>query len=306
MGLFSKKDYVCERCGKTYQKRINLNGNLCDECYNEKISLQVAVGGYNDYACGALCKSYTIEELKEIVSHKDSIVRKYKRKSGNVREDLATACVNYKQLSDSQALNILVKAVDSSVTSTLGAAYSGKFFLPTQYEGVIVDSADVFAVGYTTDFKLQTPESASSEVILCGVFTNDPYIPAFPMVYVAKTGFFDIIKSKRGRAGVNSLFESMCPYLTYPVGDIKDLKKQIKQEGTLNSKMDMELAINLMDDLYGGSGIFNTKKMVDSLPYGSKSLLDDMGYITEEDIQSILRLDNSACGRFWKKQMSYL
>lgn len=306
MGLFSKKDYVCERCGKSYQKRINLNGNLCDECYNEKLDLQVAVGGYDNYAHKALGKSYTIEELKDIISHKDAIVRKYKRKNSNVREDLSMACANYKHLSDSQALNILVKASDSSITSTLGAAYSGRFFLPTQYEGVIVDSADVFAVGYTTDFKLDTPNPASSEVILCGVFTNDPYIPAFPMVYVAKTGFFDFIKSKRGRAGVNSLFESMCSYLTYPVGDIEDLIKQIKQEGTLKSSMDMKLAINLMNDLSCGSGIFNTKKMVDSLPYGSKELLDEMGYITEEDIRSILRLDNSACGRFWKKQMSYL
>ena len=48
--------------------------------------------------------------------------------------------------------------------------------------------------------------------------------------YVGKTGFFELTKSKKGRASVNALFEAMCPNLTYPVGDIKQLKKQISQE----------------------------------------------------------------------------
>ena len=37
MGLFSKKTYICEKCGKEFQKRINLNGNFCDECFAKEM-----------------------------------------------------------------------------------------------------------------------------------------------------------------------------------------------------------------------------------------------------------------------------
>lgn len=90
--------------------------------------------------------------------------------------------------------------------------------MPTAFEKTIVDAQDVFAVGYTSDYKLQ---DAKSEVILCAVFTNDPYIPVFPMIYVGNLGFFEIMKSKKGRQDVNALFEAMCPNLTYPVQDLK-------------------------------------------------------------------------------------
>lgn len=82
----------------------------------------------------------------------------------------------------------------SSVSSTLGAAYSSCFFVPTHYEGMIVDAADVFTVGYTLDYKLN---AGTSEVILCAVFTNDPYVPVFSMIYIGKTGFFEVMKSKK-------------------------------------------------------------------------------------------------------------
>ena len=81
MGLFSKKTYVCERCGKEFQKRINLNGNFCDECLDmelkEKRELKELVGGYYDYGFDVLLKDYTSEELKEIVSHRDMILNIY-------------------------------------------------------------------------------------------------------------------------------------------------------------------------------------------------------------------------------------
>ena len=53
MGLFSKKTYICEKCGKEFEKRINLNGNLCDECwdYEKKVKreLEEGVRGYINY-----------------------------------------------------------------------------------------------------------------------------------------------------------------------------------------------------------------------------------------------------------------
>lgn len=39
--------------------------------------------------------------------------------------------------------------------NTMGAAYTDSFFAPTGYESTIVDAEDVFAVGFTSDYRLK-------------------------------------------------------------------------------------------------------------------------------------------------------
>ena len=36
MGFFSKKDYVCEKCGKSFQKRFSIRECICDECQKKE------------------------------------------------------------------------------------------------------------------------------------------------------------------------------------------------------------------------------------------------------------------------------
>lgn len=36
-------------------------------------------------------------------------------------------------------------------------------------------------------------------MILCAVFTNDPYIPVFPMVYLGKRGMFELMSPKSAK-----------------------------------------------------------------------------------------------------------
>lgn len=105
---------------------------------------------------------------------RDGILDKYKNEAGISRADLQNASENYRRLTDEQAAKVLLRVANSSVSSTMGAASSGTFFVPIHYEGMIVDAADVFAVGYTSDYKL---DAGSSEIILCAVFTNDPFVP---------------------------------------------------------------------------------------------------------------------------------
>ena len=307
MGLFSKKSYVCEKCGKEFQKRINLNGNLCDECWNQeanaKRELEEAVRGYINYYSDVFFKSYTSDDMRKIIDHRDDLLEKFQHDAGITRAELMNASDNYKQLTDEQAAEVLIRAANSSVSSTMGAVYSGRFFCPTHYEGMIVDAEDVFAVGFTSDYKLQ---AGSSEVILCAVFTNDPYVPVFPMIYVGKTGFFEITKSKKGRASVAALFEAMCPNLTYPVGDIKQLKKQIKQDGTVKGNLDSKFMLDQISNASVSSGIFDTKKMHSDLFAGSAKMLDRIGYIQENEVNAILKMDKMFNRNFWNKHIKRL
>ena len=307
MGLFSKKTYTCEKCGRQYEKRFNLGGSLCNECWNQeqnaKRELEASIRGYIDYAHDVFYKQYSSEEMRQIIDHRDSILSRFKHDAGITRADLKNASDNYKSLTDDQVAEILVRVTRSSISSTMGAVYSKNFFAPTHYEGMIVDAKDVFAVGYTSDYKL---DGGNSEVILCAVFTNDPYVPVFPMIYVGKIGFFSMTKSKKGREGVNALFETMCPNLTYPVGDIKQLKKTIKQEGLVKGNLDVKFMLDKINDASVSTGIFDTKKMHSDLLQGSADMLDKIGYIQESEINQILKMDKMFNRSFWNKQIERL
>ncbi len=303
MGLLSKKTLTCERCGKEYEARIALGAHICSECKLRESQKKDNVKGYVDYAFIMSMPKYTEEQLDQIAAHRDQILEKYRMTEGISRAELQNASDNYKNLSDEQAADVLVRMANSSISSTMGAAYTGYFFVPTQYEKTIVDAQDVFAVGYTNDYKL---EAAKSEVILCAVFTNDPYIPVFPLVYVGKLGFFEIMKSKKGRQGVEALFESICPNLTYPVQDLKKLKKQIKSDGSVNGKIDQKTMLDMISSAEVSAGIFNTKDMHSDLLPSSADMLDQYGYIQEEQINQILKMDKMFNRNYWKKQIKQL
>lgn len=304
MGILSKKDYVCEKCGRTFQKRINLNGNICDECYNNdyqaRKSLEGEISGYIDYARNVLFKTYNADEMSQIISHKNYRLNKFSNPNGINAAMLTDAGNNYKKLSNEQAAEIVWRIGNSNISSTMGAVYSGTFFVPTGYDEIIVDAADVFAVGYTSDYKLKIEDG---EAILCAVFTNDPYVPVFPMLYVGKKGMFEMVKSKKGRESVGALFESMCPNLTYPVGDIKNLKKQIKQEGIVRGNVDMQLILTQISNASASAGIFDTKKMYSNLSISSLLMLDRLGYVQDEQVNNLLHLDKMFNRKFWEKQI---
>ena len=303
MGLFSKKTIVCERCGKEYQARITLGVHICDECLARESKKKDNVKGYVDYASKMLWNSYSEEQLDAIAAHRDAILEKYRMTQGISRADLMNASDNYKKLTDDEAADVLMRMANSSVTATMGAAYSGYFFVPTAFEKTIVDAQDVFAVGYTSDYKLQ---DSKSEVILCAVFTNDPYIPVFPMIYVGKLGFFEIMKSKKGRQGVNALFEAMCPNLTYPVQDLKQLKKQIKADGSVKGNIDQKFMLDKISDASSSSGIFDTESMHSDLYPSSAEMLDAYGYIQETQINQIMKMDKMFNRKYWQKQIKRL
>ena len=303
MGLFSKKTIVCERCGKEYEARITFGVHICDECLSREEAKKENVIGYVDYARKMNWNSYTEEQLDQIAAHRDQILEKYRMTEGISREELQNASDNYKKLTDDEAADVLTRMANSTVSATMGAAYTGYFFVPVAFEKTIIDAEDIFAVGYTSDFRFQ---GNGKEVILCAVFTNDPYIPVFPMIYLGKLGFFEIMKSKKGRQGVNILFETTCPNLTYPVQDLKKLKKQIKADGSVKGNIDQKFMLDKISDASASSGIFNTENMHSDLSPSSAAMLDEYGYIQEQQINKILKMDKMFNGSYWKKQIKRL
>lgn len=308
MGLFSKKTYVCEKCGKTYEKRINLNGNFCDACWEIELDLQEElrkeVGGYCDYATDAMYKDYTSEEMKPIIAHKNALLEKFKLTDGISRAELQQASDNYRKLTDEEAADVLVRTARTSMMNTIGAAYTDSFFVPTGYDDVIVDANNVFAVGFSSDTRLKA--GTYNEVILCAVFTNDPYIPVFPMVYLGQKGLFELVKSKAGRASVAAEFESICPNLTYPVCDIKALTKTVKKEDDVRGNIEKKAMLDFLFSASVGNNIFNTKKMYSELSPKSAKMMESLGYLQNVQVEAILKMDKLLNRKYWTKQLSKL
>ncbi len=136
---------------------------------------------------------------------------------------------------------------------------------------------------------------------MCAVFTNDPYIPAFPMVFVGNCGLFEL-KSKGGRLGISEFFEKNCPNLTYPVQELKQLNKQIKTEGLVRGKIDQIFMLSKIQDALVSGGIFNTNKLKSELSDASAELIDAYGYIQKDDITRILKTDRRSNDKYWSKQ----
>lgn len=307
MGFFSKKTYVCEKCGAEFEKRININGNICDKCLNEenaaKANLKRYIGGYCSYALDIMRKEYTSKEMQQIIAHRDALLEKFRFTDGISREELRCASDNYKSLTDEEAASVLIRASRSEISATMGAAYSDAFFVLTNFDGIIVDADDVFAVGMTTDPR---DDGSDGEAILCAAFTNDPYVPVFPITFIGKKDFFEFTKSKKGREEVKRSFETMCHNLTYPVCDLKELKKMLKKDGTVKGKLDNKYMLELITYAMEGSRIFNTKNMYSELSLDTASMMDSIGYIQQTEINRILKMDKMLNRNYWNKQIERL
>lgn len=300
MGLFSKKALTCERCGKEYEARISIGSKLCPECQQREKDAKKEVSGYVSYG-DWIGRKYNEDELRAIAQHRDSILEEHRNTHTITREEMKRAGDNYKKLSESEAVDIFQRALYSLVDVNRGSAYATKgFFCLTQYEGVVVDAEDVFAVAYCRDLKLvQSQDQASMEALLCVAFTNDPYIPVFPVVYFGKIGLF-AMKSKSGRLGVEETFSRRCPKLAYPVMEVKEMKKILKGEAS-KGNIDSQTMLKYLSDAGSGTGMFDTRAMTDVLPQNSLDRLSAYGFIPWAETSKLLKLDGMFSKSFWEK-----
>lgn len=303
MGLFSKKEYVCEKCGKTFTTRLEPYRALCRECsnqeFNEEEKLKKLAKGYLDYdKVSYNGKLNTIEDYRNIVEHRNNIINKYKVEDGITRSGLQKTCENVESLTDIQSFNVLNKIRKYSIVTGMGSGIGGSFFLPTQFEGTIVDSDDIFAIAYTEAPLLS---DSHTETIMVAFFTNDPYIPAFPLLVAGKKSFFES-KSKEVRSTIVSMFTNSTINRTYPVCDIKELKKTIKKEGSVRGNIEYKKMLSLISNASSNVGVFRTKDMHEYLLPGTLDLLDQIGYMDDETVYNIMHVKNRKADLYWQKQ----
>lgn len=301
--LVSKKSITCERCGNSYEARVALGEHLCPECKAVLKTKTDNVLGYTYYATQMYENSLTEAQLDAIAVHRDSILERYRNANPMTPDRLNEYCDNYKNISDEQAAAILTSMSNSSFDPAMGAGFTGGFYALTRFPKVIVDVKDVFAVGITSSSGLKVE---NGEAILCAVFTNAPYIPVFSMVYGGKLGFFEIMKSKKGRKGVAALFELTCPNLQYPVMEMKKLRKQIKADGAVKGNIDIKKMIDYLDDAECNSGIFKASEQTELLHTDAEKMLADYGYYSSEKFNKVINDSGMFCKRFWQKQIKRL
>jgi hypothetical protein len=299
MGLFSKKTLVCETCGKEYDARIAVGEHICPDCRKRKEKKQAEVQGYLNYSYAAGLRVYSEQDLDNIIAHRQEILEKYDSEPKLTRDEFRAAGDNYKKLSDEEAFEILKAKANTEIFDHVGSSLTSFFFVPTGYEKIVVDTKDIFAVGYLSDVNI---ESKGNEVILCALFTNDPYVPVIPLAVIGHLGFFEFSKSKKGRAHVESMLELLCPNLTYPVQELKKLKKQIKADGSVKGNIDYKFMLDLILMVESKSNIFNTKKMDYQTSIATLDMLAEHGYMLEDDIKKLLRMDKMFSSSFWQKQ----
>ncbi len=311
MGILSKKTIKCEKCGKEYQARITFGIHLCDECFekeeaeekrraSEIEAKKEEVRGYVDYAKKIDREPYSLEQLEQIVLHRNEVLEKYRQTSGISRAELRAAAENYKTLTDDEAREILIRARSSSLPYSLGASYAQGCFIPSRFSKIVIDAEDVFAIGFTSEGRYA---DGKNEVIISVLFTNDPYLPAFPILFVGKLGLLEVFKSKSGRESVATILESMCHNLTYEPQDIKALKKKIKAEKAVKGNIELKEMLNIISDAESMRGIFNSLKIDEYYDEDTLAMLDSFGFIPEYEIKSILKM-GGLLNPYWDKQAS--
>lgn len=305
MGFFSKETVTCSVCGKQFETRLGTPPYVCPECAEAHLQKMQTISGYISYRDREKNREedYTEADVDVISEHRRAILEKHRKTNGISRAELMEASQNFKKLTNDEARDVLRRVQVSEMEVTAGAGSAPGFFALADFDGVFVDAEDVFAVAYQ---RAPIIRNDGYEPLLCAIFTNDPYVPAFPMFYLGEMRMFEMTKSKAGRQAVEHFYRSMCPNLTYPLQEIKALKKQIKAEGTVKGNISMDCMIKQLDNARGGLDIYREKKASGILPATTTALLDEYGYIQDIEIDVILRMDKMINRNFWNKQLKCL
>lgn len=218
MGFFSKKIVACCRCGEKFESRAHRSAFMCEACTAEIKRKSGAVYGYWRYSLMLdMEHEYSEDEMDEIARHRQEIFDKYENRP-----------ISFPELE-----------------ATTGAVYSRGIFSLTRFGDTAVDAEDVFAVGYK---HFPTIKSDAHRALLFVLFTNDPYIWAFPLVY----------------RGAPEIFSSLCPNLTYPVQTLDSLKAQLEAElasdgisqPAVRGRLSADFMLHQIEDVSREKGIY--------------------------------------------------
>jgi len=211
--------------------------------------LEAQMIGYSNYKKRVLDGSYSKVILKSIADHRDSIIKKYAESS------------------------------DKQITNILGMCYAEGIFAPVDFDGTIVDADDVFAAVYSYDIDFTIRKKATDKFVLWVLFTNDPYLPVLPLVYIQSVNFGELLINKK-RNDFIPVIEKQCPNLKYPVSNLKEFEKIIQSEYTVrSSKLDKEFILQQIYDAMNRINLFEPMSISYELGGMSREMLTENGYI---------------------------
>ena len=204
---------------------------------------------------------YTQEQLQEIDAHRRKILERYRNPYAITRQEMEWAANNYKNLNDPQIIDILTRYGESAMRSADGLDFNrnATLFSLTTFPGVIIDYEDVFAIGLVSNAKVNK-RNTRTDTVVCVMFTNDPYIPVFPIWYRYDLKLNEMMYSQQARIDIMNAYQAVCPNLTYPITEVKELKKIIAQEPNIKGNISKEQMEKILTDADYCSGIFDTSE----------------------------------------------
>ena len=309
--LFGKKSVKCARCGAEFEKGPLSGETLCESCnweaYKEeqkRTSIQLQQEGIKEYYKNMPKPFKNMPaDIATIMAERDRVLEKYRRSDVISDDDFRAAYSNTGIWNEDECMAFIRRVNNALILTNKRMSFEqGKFIISHEYDGVVVDFDDVFAVAIVRGNKPYTTELENS--YLCAMFTNNPYFPAIGMAFSPelKKGIFTS-QNKVDDQAVEILsngFNVWCGNLTYPVMGIKELKKLVKQEGSVRGSMSMEMMKALMSCAEECNspfwGIDST--MPAAMPFGIARNIAEYGYLSVGDLNDKLMLEKRA-EKFW-------
>lgn len=209
--------------------------------------LEAQMLGYSNYKKRVFDASYTNLTLRSIADHRDRIIKKY------------------------------AESNDKQISNILGMCMAEGIFAPVDFDGTILDADDVFAAVYSYDIDFTIRKDARDKFVLWVLFTNDPYLPVLPMVYIQRVSFGEMLVHKKRNDFIPEI-EKQCPNLKYPVCSLKEFEKLLKSEHTVRGKLEKEFIFGQLYDAMNRIGLFEPMSISYELGGMSREILTSNGY----------------------------
>lgn len=311
MGLFSKT-VTCAKCGAEFEKGFLSGGTLCPKCSLEETENKVLAGnaqafrqGFEKYykALPGKLKSQSVD-IQAAIQNTERIIRKYAELSAFNQELMKKAACDYDKMNDNDC-KLFTTIFRCSVLINQGfSTMHTSFILSHGYPGVILDFDQVFAAAYKPVTSALFNTTSKEETYAFYYFTNDPFVPGLGMTTVigSTLGMFSFGSDKRNREeSINKILASTCRNLTYPVQNIKDLKKQVKSEGTVKGSIPPDLMMALIEQAEKNRGVFDdTSETERELYPGMEVLINRNGFMTSEEAAVNIGAMDRDARNFWK------
>ncbi len=248
---------------------------------------------------------YTQEQLEEIDKHRRMILEKYRNPLAITCDELLWASDNYKKLNGPQIFDILRRFGETAMRQASGIDFNkdANFCSLTSFPGVVVDFESVFAIGLVSNLKVNK-KNPRTDTVVCAMFTNDPYIPVFPIWYRFDLKMNELMNSKQGRVDIANAYRLVCPNLTYPIMEIRDLKKLIAQEPEVKGNISKEQMVKILTNADTCSGIFDTGEYECDENYEVDKILESYGYIPGSVAECSIGMGSKATRDFWMFHMN--